>query len=88
MIAAVLRPMLRKGVVWRRLDDGYVLYDPVTDETALLNLSAAAVLEFCDGTRAVNDIAEEIARVFGVDEIAAAAEIHDVLEALRSRGFM
>ena len=85
---AVLRPTLRKGIVCRQLEDEYVIYDPVTDQTALLNLSAAALLELCDGTRTEDEITSEVAAAFQVKKDGIAGDIKKTLSDLAARGFL
>ncbi len=58
-------PKARDGLIFRRIDEDYVVYDPVADITTLLNLSAAAVLDLCDGSHSVSEIASEIAEACG-----------------------
>jgi hypothetical protein len=58
------RPRLRQGLIFRQVEDDFVVYDPVSDRTALLNVSLAAVLDLCDGTRTVPEITAEIAAAF------------------------
>ena len=76
------RPRLRDDVVLREVEGDYVVYEPVTDQTVLLNLSAAAVLELCDGSRTHEDIAREIAGTFSLPIEEARESIRGALEEL------
>lgn len=84
-----LRPEAREDVVFRRVGDDWLLFDPRAQEIHVLNLSAALAWTFCDGERTEDQIAEEVARAFAEDEGAApadrekAAPKSEVLEVLR-----
>ena len=54
------RPKLREGVVFRQVEEDFVVYDPQSDRTVLLNLSAAALLELCDGSLNIADMVERV----------------------------
>jgi PqqD family protein of HPr-rel-A system len=82
------RPRLRDDVVSREVDEELVIYDPVSDRTALLNASAAAVLELCDGHHTCDEIARRVAEIFSVDVEAIEAEIGTALEEFRRQGWL
>jgi hypothetical protein len=48
-----VRPRARDDVLFRYLDDEWVIFDPVTDRLHALNLTAALVWAECDGERDV-----------------------------------
>lgn len=83
-----LRPRLRDDLIFRQVEEDFVVYDPVSDRTALLNLSAAAVLDFCDGDRTADEIADEIAEAFSVDAETVLADVDAVLMEFMSQGFL
>ena len=56
---------LRDDIVTRVIDDELVIYDPVSDLTALLNISAAVAVDLCDGTRSLDEIVAEVRELFG-----------------------
>lgn len=58
------RPHARDDVVFRRVDEDWLLFDPVAQEIHVLNLSAALTWSFCDGRRTEAEIAREVARAF------------------------
>ena len=82
------RPQQRPDLVFRQIDDDFVVYDPVSDHTLLLNASSAAVLELCDGTRTVDDMANEVAAAFQVEPSAVHAEVVSSLEQFARRSFL
>jgi hypothetical protein len=59
-----LYPALRPGTILRELDGHLVIHDPVTRDIHKLNLPAATILLFANGTRTLGNIAEEYARRF------------------------
>jgi len=55
------RPAPRRGVSAVELDENLALYDDVGQLLILLNLSAAAVWELCDGATTVGEMVEVLA---------------------------
>jgi hypothetical protein len=53
-------PAPKKGVLFRELDDGCVLYDPATEKVHSLNMTAGFVWCLLDGERSLADVADEI----------------------------
>lgn len=58
------RPAARSDVVFRRLDEEWVVFDPRTQRLHALNLTAAFVWELCTGRATVDEIATEVERAF------------------------
>ncbi len=54
------RPCLRDDLVVRQVEDETVVYDPITDVTVVFNVSAAAVIALCDGTRSLGELADSV----------------------------
>jgi hypothetical protein len=71
--------IFRKGHASRNVaevSDGYVFYDRFSGQIFFLNLTAAAVLELCDGIRSAALIADILKESFGlmarpIDEVNA-----------------
>ena len=82
------RPKLRDDLIFREIEEDFVVYDPVTDQTTLLNISAAAVLDLCDGARTLDDITTEIGRLFQSEREAVGQEVERVLQGMASRGLL
>ena len=57
-------PKGRRDVVFRQLDDSWVLFDPRATKLHALNLSAALVWAHCDGRYDPEAIAEALAASF------------------------
>ena len=55
------RPVRREGAAAVELDDNVALYDDVGQLLIMLNSSAAAVWECCDGTTTLDDMVRELA---------------------------
>ncbi len=81
------RPRSRDDLIFRQVEEDFVVYDPVTDRTALLNLSAAAVLDFCDGGHTAGEIAAEVAAAFGEEERDILADVEATLNDFMAQGF-
>lgn len=60
-LASGWAPRRREGLSERPLPDELVLYDPETDKAYLLNRSAAAIWDLCDGERSLPELAVELA---------------------------
>ena len=57
-------PRARDDVVFRQLDDQWVIFDPTTDRLHALNLTAALIWTECAGERDVVGIADQVAAAF------------------------
>jgi len=64
----------REGAAAVELDDNLALYDEVGQFLILLNTSAAAVWERCDGTTTLEEMVGELAEAHGGDDAGAIAE--------------
>lgn len=58
------RPRARDDVLFRHLDDQWVIFDPITDKLHALNLTAALVWSECTGERDLGAIADAVAGAF------------------------
>jgi len=72
------RPARRDGAATVPLDDNVALYDEVGQLMILLNPSAAAVWELCDGTRTLDEIGHALAEAHGATGADAAVIGDDV----------
>ena len=76
-------PRAREDVVFRPLGEEWVLYDPVTQQLHVLNMTAALVWALCDGEHRHGAMAEHLAATLadapGPDRLA-----EDVARALGS----
>jgi hypothetical protein len=67
--------------------DGYVYYDALDGEVYFLNLTAAAILELCDGTTSAAQIANILQESFGLIE-PPIDDVTTCLEGLASAGLV
>lgn len=82
------KPLIRADLVFRELEGCFVVYDPVCDTTALLNVQAAAVLDYCDGANSAADIAAELAEVFAVPAASLVATVTAALADFAAKGWL
>jgi hypothetical protein len=83
-------PRGRDDVVFRQLDDEWVIYDPQSDRLHVLNLTAALVWSHCTGEYHVADIASEVGRTFDppVGGDAIRGDVESALRTLHSEGLL
>lgn len=72
------RPLRREGAAAVELDDNVALYDEVGQLLIMLNSSAAAVWNCCDGSTTLDDIVHDLAEAHRADAAAAHAIGEDV----------
>ena len=87
-VVARARPKLSHRLIFRQVEEDFVAYDPMTDRTALLNSSAAAILDLCDGSRSPGEIVDEVAAAFSVDRESIAPEVDRILGFLAVHGLL
>jgi hypothetical protein len=85
--AADAEPRRRPGVLSARLEDGVVLYDPGARVSHVLNRSAAAVWDVCDG-RAASEITDAVVVRFGADQDAVQRDVDSLLASLGEAGLL
>jgi len=81
-------PRLREDVLLREVEDELLLYDPKTGETLLLNNTAAAIVELCDGSTSPVGIVDEIMSVVEVDRAQVEADVQKLINDLEERGLV
>ncbi len=64
-----------------------MVYDPLTDRTSLLNLSAAAILELCDGSRDARAIAAVLREELQDAPASLEHDVERLLGELQGKGF-
>jgi hypothetical protein len=67
--------------------DGYVVYDEAHEKVHFLNLTAAAVLELCDGERDLNTIAAVLQDAFDLPA-SPTADVAACFTSLLSQGLV
>ena len=81
-------PRLREDVLFREVEDELLLYDPRTGETLLLNDTAAAIADLCDGSISTTSIVQEIVSLVGADPAQVEADVEKIIGELGERGFV
>lgn len=88
-MGAMARPMARPDLILRRVGSEWVLYDAAREKAHVLNLTAAVVWTYCDGTFEQSAIADAIVReVPGIDRTRISDDIHDVLRRFADEGLL
>jgi hypothetical protein len=62
-------PKIVEGLDINETDDGLIVYQESTDRVHHLNPTAAVILELCDGSRTVEEIARVVGETFGLTEV-------------------
>jgi len=60
------RPQVRDDVVFRRVAEDWILFDPASQQIHVLNLTAALVWSFCTGDADVAAIEGQVKEAFGI----------------------
>ena len=84
----VSHPRLRTDLILREVEDELLLYDPDNGETLLLNPTAAAIAELCDGQLGPDAITDEILAAIEVERDAVRGDVDKVLAELDIKGFL
>lgn len=84
------RPERRDEVVFRSLSDEWVLYDPATRRLHVLNLTAALVWSYCDGTRDTGDLVRSVRAAFreAPAEKRVGDDVREALETFAREGLV
>ena len=79
----------RHGQAWvRRGSDDTAVFNPETGTLHLLNSSALAIWELCDGSTTAEEMAEAVAELTALDIAAASADVGSALDELERQGLI
>ncbi len=67
-------------VVQHEIDGEIVLYDPKRNRVHTLNPTAAVIWQLCDGSRTVDQLAEDMAIMYDMDQVVVKRDLIQVLE--------
>jgi hypothetical protein len=81
-------PARRKGAARVELDENVALYDEVGQLLILLNTSAAAVWERCDGARTLDGIVGELAGAHPADAAVIGDDVRQTVGKLAELGLL
>lgn len=80
---------LRKGQAWiRRGTDDVAVYNPDDGRLHVLNPSALAIWELCDGATAISEIAEAVAEATGIPLPRAKADVECAISQFQAVGLV
>ncbi len=81
-------PKARDDLVFRQLEDEWVVYDSRAEQLHVLNHSAAVVWLYCNGTATVGEIVDAVRKTYAPDvpREQVAAEVATALRELADRG--
>lgn len=80
----------RENVVYRQVDDEWVLYDPVSEKMHVLNVTAGLIWNHLDGTQTFDDLVSLVHEAFDppAPTDVARRDVRAVLEQFFSAGLM
>lgn len=83
-------PLGREDVILRQLDEDWVLYDPVSNQLHIINVSAALIWEHCDGDTTLEQICSQLAGSFedNPSEVSVAQGVDDALATFAEKGLL
>lgn len=79
---------LAVGELTGRTEDGFWLIDTENGETRLLNDSARAIWELCDGTTSIGEMAVAVAELTGMETGDAVEDVARALDQLLDLGLL
>jgi hypothetical protein len=82
------RLVRREGAAAVELDDNLALYDEVGQLLILLNPSAAAIWELCDGTTTVDDMVRDLIAAHAGDAALIGEDVHQTVRKLAELGLV
>jgi len=80
------RPSARDDLVFRRVGDEWLLFDPRTQRIHVLNLPSALVWSYCSGEFDPEEIHREVEEAY--DEAVPREEIRRILVRFRDEGLL
>jgi PqqD family protein of HPr-rel-A system len=74
----------RKGEAWvQREGDRTAVFNPETGLLHLLNPSALAIWELCDGQTTASEMADAISEITGLDQETTVGDVQNALQSLQ-----
>ena len=83
-------PRVRDDLVFRRLDDEWVVYDPKSEQLHVLNASAAVVWLCCAGESKLDEIVDAVRDAFDgtVDRQTVELEVRNTVDSFAKKGLL
>ena len=84
------RPRIRDDLIFRQLDEEWVLYDPSGKQLHVMNRTAAVIWLCCTGERTADDIVDEVRDAFGeqAPREEVARDVAAVIDDFAGRGLL
>jgi hypothetical protein len=79
-----MNPTKSENLEIRKAGDEVLVHDPAHGKVHVLNATAGAILELCDGTRTPGEIAKSIADATGADVALVARDVDGILREFSS----
>jgi PqqD family protein of HPr-rel-A system len=81
-------PRVRADLTVVVLDGEAVIYDEASGDVHHLNPTATLVFQMLDGTVSVEELAADVASVFGLEAATAAAQVQGLVDELAGAGLI
>jgi PqqD family protein of HPr-rel-A system len=81
-------PRARDDVLFRQVDDEWVVFDPAADQLHVLNLSAALIWSHLSGEHTPEDIAAVLEEEYGIEARQARADVGAALQRFQAAGLL
>lgn len=78
-------PTRRSDVTVQRVAGDIILHDDARGKAHVVNVTAARILELCDGTSTHDDIAASLAGAYAVEPDVARADVDRTIAAFRQQ---
>jgi hypothetical protein len=74
-----MNPTKSENLEVRKVGDEVLVHDPAHGKVHVLNATAGAILDLCDGSRSPGQIADSIAAATGADVAIVSRDVEDIL---------
>jgi len=68
-------------------DDGYIIYQPLSDRVHFLNPTAVLILELCNGENSPEQIVDLVKQAYGLPD-APVKDVHEALKQFKADGLL
>lgn len=82
------KPLRRPGVWLRQAGEENAVYDPLTESLHLLNETALAIWELCDGQTEPREMVKAICDLFGTSPEDVTQDVHQILLEFEKAGII
>ena len=81
-------PVKRGELIQSKTAEGWTVYDERSDSLHVLNVTAKAIWELCDGSTTPEEISSAIAEVTGLSHEEASDHVGQTLRSLKDAGLL